>query len=144
MIKDRRLEAGFTFIEIIVAMTIMAMIILAIFNLLNIGFSLGKYIDDSPWSDSELQLVLRRLAKDLRSTFYRSHSAGFPERYPFTGNMYQVCFFSRSFGSEVVEHFCYQYSPYDQILYLQQGDKQIPLISDLERCNFYFYNGQHD
>lgn len=144
MSEDRRLEAGFTFIEIIIAITILAMIILTVYNLLDMGLSFKDYIDNSHWSYHELQLVMGRMAKDLRSTFYRSQSEGFPDKYPFTGNMYQVSFFSRSFDSEEVEHFFYQYSPYDQILYLHRGGKEIPLINDLARCNFYFYNGQHE
>lgn len=143
MNKDKQLEAGFTFIETIVTITIMAIIVLALYSLLDIGFSFWDYVDNSHWSYSELQISLGRLAKDLRSTFYRTPPEGFSESYPFTANMYQVSFYARNFDSGEIEKFSYHYSPSEQILYIQQKGKQIPLLKELARWNFYYYNSQH-
>lgn len=129
-------EAGFTFIEIIVAMTILSIIILTLYSLLDVGFSFRDYIDKSRWNYSDIQLVVNRMEKDLRSTFFRSES----DRYPFKGNMYQVQFFQRQLAGGRVEEMLYEYSPYDQALFLVKGEQRIPLLTQLERCNFYFYH----
>ncbi len=130
---------GFTFIEIIVAITILSIIILTLYSLMDLGFSFWDYIDNSRWSYTDLQMAVGRMAKDIRSTFYRSSS----DNYSFTGNMYQIQFCTRDFVTLETQQILYEYSPYDEAVFIIQGEERIPLLTQLESCNFYFYNSEY-
>lgn len=135
-IRSLHTESGFTFIEIIVAVTILSIIILTLYSLMDVGFSFWDYIDKARWNYSDIQLVVNRMEQDLHSTFFRANST----RYPFKGNMYQVEFYKRQMDDGKVVPVLYEYSPYDKALFLVKGENRIPLLAELERCNFYFYH----
>ncbi|AZR72568.1 hypothetical protein BBF96_03710 [Anoxybacter fermentans] len=139
MSKILRSYSGFTFIEIIVAVTILSIIILTLYSLMDVGFSFWDYIDNSRWSYTDLQLAINKMEKDFRSTFFRSSS----KRYPFIGNMYQVRFFTRDFDSGRVDEILYEYSPLDETLFMVKNDQRIPLLTQIKRCNFYFYHPEY-
>lgn len=132
-------ESGFTFLEVIVAVTILSFIILTLYSLLHTGFSFMDYIDNSRWSYNDLQLVKNKMAKDFHSAFYRSGV----NRYNFKGTMYQAHFYTRTLESGQLKEIKYEYSSYDRALFLIKGDKRIPLIEEIKQCNFYFYNSQY-
>lgn len=129
-------NSGFTFIEIIVAVTILSIIVLALYSLMDVGFSFWDYIDKSRWSNTDLQLIVNSLEKDLRSTYYRSSS----QRYPFKGIPYQIEFFSREFETGKVKKVLFEYSSYDQKLFIVKDDKKVNLLEEIKQCNFYFFN----
>lgn len=130
-----RSGSGFTFIEIIVAVTILSIIILTLYSLMDVGFSFWDYIDKSRWSYTDIQMVVNKFGEDLRCTFFRPDST----RYPFKGNMYQVEFYTQGTSGEVTK-LTYEYSPYDRTLFLLKGKDKIALLTGLERCNLYFYH----
>ncbi|MCK4257729.1 MAG: prepilin-type N-terminal cleavage/methylation domain-containing protein [Halanaerobiales bacterium] len=137
MKPDLKSQSGFTFIEIIVAVSILSIISLTLYSMLNIGLGLWEHLDQNQWSHNDLQLIINRIGKDLRSTFFRSST---PDKYFFKGNMYQVEFFSREYETGNIRNVSYEFSPYDETLFLIVEEERIPLITQLERCNFYFYN----
>ncbi len=137
MILNLKSQSGFTFIEVIVAVSILAIISLVLYSMLNIGLGLWEHLEQTHWSHNDLQLVVNKMGKDLRSTFYRSST---PERYPFKGNMYQVEFMTYDFETGNVRSVVYEFSPYDETLFLVMGEERVPLITELERLNFYFYH----
>ena len=136
MNRRKNAQSGFTFIEIIVAVSILSIIILTLYSLMDVGFSFWDYIDKSRWSYTDIQMVINEMGKDFRCTFYPTNSP----RYPFKGNMYQVEFFTQELTSGEVSKLVYEYSPYDKTLFLHKGEDKIALLTDVEKCNFFFYH----
>jgi hypothetical protein len=126
-----------TFIEVIVAMTIVSILILTLTSMLNVGFSFWDYIDHDRWTYSDIQRVVDQIGKDFRTIFFRSAD---PERFPFQGDMYQISFRNRDFKTGEVGALRYEYVPAEQTLYFVKGEQRVPLLTELERCNWYYFH----
>jgi prepilin-type N-terminal cleavage/methylation domain-containing protein len=137
MAECRKRESGMTFVEVIVAMTIVSILILTLTSLLHVGFSFWDYIDHSRWTYSDIQLVVDQMGKDFRTIYFRSAD---PERFPFKGDMYQVNFRVRDFKTGQVGEMRYEYVPTEQILYFIKGESRVPLLEKLELCNWYYFH----
>lgn len=130
-------ESGMTFVEIIIAMTILSILILTLTGMLQVGFSFWDYIDHSRWSYSDIQLVVDQMGKHFRTIYFRSAD---PERFPFKGDMYQVSFRNREFKTGEVGETRYEYIPAEQTLYFVKDEKRVPLLTEVERCNWYYFH----
>lgn len=130
-------ESGMTFVEVVVAMTILSILVLTVTMMLRGGFSFWNYVDHERWSYSDIQLVVDQMGKNFRTLFFRSAD---PERYAFKGDMYQVSFWTRDFKTGEAGEMRYEFVPAEQILYFVKGDKRVPLLEKLERCNWYYFH----
>lgn len=139
MSKVVKPNSGYTFIEVLIAVTILSIIILTLYSVLDIGLVFRKRIDKTNWSYTQLQQAIAKISKDFRTIFFRSSST----RYSFKGNMYQVSFFIKNFTSGKVEEVQYEYSPADTTLFFQKGAKRITIFTDLKQCNFSYYHPEY-